>query len=101
MVRLNLRKGVEKEVGDALKARATAMLVKHGITEGTVAKGAGCYRQPGTGRSFEAYYVLSLKDAPESCPVRRYVAYRDGDALRIDATLRAGFTAADLEEIMT
>lgn len=95
MVRLNLHKGVSAEVANALKARATPMLTKHGITQGTVSKGAGQFRHQGTG--YEEYYVLSFKDAPESFPVRRYVAYRDGSELKLITTLRDGFTVADLE----
>lgn len=95
MVRLNLKKGVSKEVANVLKARATPMLTKHGIDQATVAPGGGCFVCNGS--KYPTYYVLSFKPIPEHCPVRRYVAYLDGTELKIIATLRDGFTAADLD----
>lgn len=90
-------KGVPIDVIEALTKRATALLERHGEKPNKITRGAGHFT-PKEG-SYEEYYVLSVAGNPDAFPVKRWVAYRKPDgSIGTTATMRPGYTTADLED---
>lgn len=98
MVRIKMLGTVTKAAADALKKRATPMLTRFKVEEASVSLGIGTFKLGD--QSFKPYYVLTFT-SPESCPVRKYVAYTQDGELKTRALLKADRTIEDLEALET